>query len=154
MTRAGTVPPRGAGDGLGPPPSRTQCHLPGCADPGQNPLVFAGALDGVIFVQWLRDRLLPTLVPGTTIVLDNLSAHRETAAITAKGCQLRFLPASSTNLNLTELKTHLRRSTSREDELPLTTIGEDFDRITSRDAVTRSRQCGYHLTLSHPGQPL
>lgn len=38
----------------------------------QAPLVFAGALDGAIFVQWMRDRLLPTLAPWTTIVLDNL----------------------------------------------------------------------------------
>ena len=33
------------------------------------PLVFGGALDGVIFTTWMRDRLLPQLQPGTTIVL-------------------------------------------------------------------------------------
>lgn len=59
------------------------------------PLVVAGALDGPIFATWMRDRLLPQLLPGTTIVLDNLSVHKTAAARTAveqAGCALLFLP--------------------------------------------------------------
>ncbi len=118
------------------------------------PLVFPGALDGAIFVQWMRDRLLPTLAPGTTIVLDNLSVHRTAAAravIAAAGCQLRFLPAYSPDFNPIELtfaklKTHLRGVASRAYEPLLTAIGEGFDRITATDAVAWYRHCGYRIT--------
>ena len=126
------------------------------------PLVFPGALDGAIFVQWLRDRLLPTLASGTTIVLDNLSVHRTAAAravIAAAGCQLRFLPAYSPDFNPIELafatlKTHLRGVASREYETLVTAIGEGFDRITAADAVAWYRHCGYHTSGPSPGQPL
>ncbi len=124
------------------------------------PLVFAGALDGAIFVQWLRDRLLPTLTPGTTIVLDNLSVHRTAAAravIEAAGCRVRFLPAYSPDFNPIELafaklKTHLRGVASREYEPLLTAIGAGFDRISAADATAWYRHCGYHLPDPSPSQ--
>ncbi len=126
------------------------------------PLVFPGALDGPIFVQWLRDRLLPTLASGTTIVLDNLSVHRTAAAraaIETAGCQLRFLPAYSPDLNPIELafaklKTHLRAVASREYETLVTAIGEGFDRITTTDAEAWYQHCGYSISGPSPGQPL
>jgi len=127
----------------------------------QAPLVFPGALDGAIFVQWLRERLLPTLAPGTTIVLDNLSVHRTAAAravIAAAGCQLRFLPAYSPDLNPIELafaklKTHLRGVASRTYETLVTAIGEGFDRISAADATAWYRHCGYSIATPPYGQP-
>lgn len=126
------------------------------------PLVFAGALDGPIFVHWMRDRLLPTLVPGTTIVLDNLSVHRTAAAravIAAAGCHLRFLPAYSPDLNPIELafatlKTHLRGVASREYDALVDAIGDGFNRISAADAVAWYRHCGYPVTGPPPGQSL
>ncbi len=125
------------------------------------PLVFPGALDGAIFVQWLRERLLPTLAPGTTIVLDNLSVHRTAAAravIEAAGCQLRFLPASSPDFNPIELafaklKTHLRGVASRAYESLVTAIGAGFDRISAADATAWYRHCGYSIATPPSGQP-
>ena len=126
------------------------------------PLVFPGALDGAIFVQWVRDRLLPTLAPGTTIVLDNLSVHRTAparAVIEAAGCHLRFLPAYSPDCNPIELafaklKTHLRGVASRAYDTLVTAIGDGFDRITAADAVAWYRHCGYHVPDPSPLQPL
>lgn len=125
----------------------------------QAPLVFAGALDGAIFVQWMRDRLLPTLAPGTTIVLDNLNVHRNPearAAIQTAGCHVRFLPAYSPDLNPIELafaklKTHLRGVASRDYETLVIAIGEGFDRINPADAVAWYRHCGYHPSGPSPG---
>lgn len=125
------------------------------------PLVFAGALDGAIFVQWIRDRLLPTLAPGTTIVLDNLNVHRNVAAraaIEAAGCQLRFLPAYSPDFNPIELafakrKTHQPGVASREYDTLMTAIGEGFDRITTADAVAWYRHCGYQVSDPPPMLP-
>lgn len=126
------------------------------------PLVFPGALDGTIFVQWLRDRRLPTLAPGTTIVLDTLRVHRTAAAravIEAAGCRLRFLPASSPDGNPLELafaklKTHLRGVASRAYDTLVTAIGEGFNRITAADAEAWYRHCGYHVTGPPPDQSL
>lgn len=72
----------------------------------QAPCVFEGALDGELFVRWVTAWLVPTLTPGTTVVLDNLSVHKNAAvreAIEAAGCFLRFLPAYSPDLNPIEL---------------------------------------------------
>lgn len=118
------------------------------------PLVFPGALDGAIVVQWLRERLLPTLASGTTIVLDNLSVHRNPAAraaIAAAGCHVRFLPPYSPDSNPIELafarlKTHLRGVASRAYEPLVTAIGEGFDRISAADAIAWYRHCGYSVS--------
>lgn len=127
------------------------------------PLVFPGALDGAIFVQWVRDRLLPTLASGTTIVLDNLNVHRNAAAraaVEAAGCQLRFLPAYSPDFNpidlaFAKLKTHLRAVASRDYETLVTAIGDGFDRICAADANAWYRHCGYVVPDdSHPLLPL
>lgn len=126
------------------------------------PLVFPGALDEAICVQWLRERLLPTLAPGTTIVLDNLSVHRTAAAravTEAAGCQLRFLPAYSPDLNPIELafaklKAHLRGVASQAYEPLLTAIGEGFDRISADEATAWYRHCGYSRSTPPSGQSL
>lgn len=123
------------------------------------PLVFPGALDGAIFVQWGRDRLLPTLASGTTIVLDNLNVHRN-AAVEAAGWQLRFLPAYSPDfhpieLAFAKLTTHLRAVASRDYETRVTAIGDGFDRIWAADANAWYRHGGYVVPDdSHPLLPL
>lgn len=117
------------------------------------PLVIEGAVSGAVFVPWLRDWLLPGLTPGTSIVLDNLSVHRNAAvraAVEAAGGRLRYLPAYSPDLNPIELafaklKTHLRGVAARSYEPLLDAIGEGLDRITATDSAAFSRHCGYHL---------
>jgi len=117
------------------------------------PLVIEGAIDGGVFVPWMRDWLLPCLAPGTLIVLDNLSVHRNPAvrtAVEAAGCELRYLPAYSPDLNPIELvfaklKTHLRGVAARAYEPLLDAIGEGLDRITATDIAGFYRHCGYPL---------
>lgn len=53
------------------------------------PCVFEGAVTSDLFVRWVREWLVPTLAPGTTVGLDNLSVHRNAdvrPAIEAAGC--------------------------------------------------------------------
>jgi transposase len=125
------------------------------------PLVFAGALDGPIFAQWAADWLVPTLHPGQTIVLDNLSVHKNAAAraaIEAAGCTLRFLPAYSPDFNPIELafaklKTHLRGAATRRFDPLLDAIGAGIDAITTADIRAFYHHCGYDLPAHH-GQHL
>jgi transposase len=118
------------------------------------PLVFEGPLDGGIFAQWMRDRLLPRLAPGTTIVLDNLSVHKNAtarAAVTTAGCTLLFLPPYSPDFNPIELanaklKTYLRGAAARAFDPLVTAIGQGLDRITEQDARAFFRHCGYEVS--------
>jgi transposase len=122
-------------------------------------LVFAGALDGPIFAQWLSARLLPALPRGAIIVLDNLSVHKNAAAraaVEAAGCELRFLPAYPPDFNpielvLAQLKAHLRGAAARTYDALVDAIGAAFDQISRAHIQACDRHCGYPLTPS--GQP-
>lgn len=125
------------------------------------PLVIEGAMDGAVFGPWLREWLLPTLTPGTTVVLDNLSVHRMATvrqAVEAAGCQVRYLPSYSPDFNPIELafaklKTHLRGVGSRTSETLLQAIGEGMTQISASDATAWYRHCGYQFPPDDP-QPL
>ena len=121
------------------------------------PCVFEGALDSLLFVRWVREWLVPTLRPGMTVVLDNLSVHKNAearAAIAAVGCQLRFLPAYSPDFNPIELafaklKTHLRTVAARAFDPLVDAIGVGLTAISTTDIAGFYRHCGYSL----PRQP-
>ncbi len=80
------------------------------------PCVFEGAVTSEFFLKWLQEWLLPTLVPGTTVVLDNLAVHRNAdvrPTIEGACCQVRDgslrlvigTDAASEGLNLQRLGT-------------------------------------------------
>jgi transposase len=126
------------------------------------PLVIEGAIDGSVFQPWLRDWLLPTLSPGTTIVCDNLSVHRSPDVrklVEAAGCHLRSLPAYSPDFNpielaFSKLKSHLRAVGGRTPDSLLPAIGEGFGAITAADARNWFRHCGYPVPPANAPQPL
>lgn len=117
------------------------------------PCVFEGALDGALFARWVADWLVPTLRPGMTVVLDNLSAHKHAdarAAIEAAGCQLWFLPAYSPDFNpielaFSKLKTYLRSVAARAFDPLVEAIGAGLMAITHTDITRYYRHCGYPL---------
>jgi transposase len=85
---------------------------------GERPrlMVRPGAVNGRVFVGFIRTRLAAMLRPGDFVVMDNLSVHKTAAvraAIEETGATIRFLPAYSPELNPIELwwgdiKRHLR----------------------------------------------
>lgn len=103
------------------------------------------------FLQYLDAVLLPTLEPGTIIVLDNLSAHRPHAVrerIEAAGCTVRYLPAYSPDANPIELafgvmKAGLRRRAVRGREQLPDAMLDELARITPAMASNWIRHCGY-----------
>jgi transposase len=103
------------------------------------------------FARYLEQVLLPTLVPGTTIVLDNLSAHRPLAVrerIVAAGCQVCYLPGYSPDYNPIELafgvmKAGMRQRGVRERADLAAAMVEELATITPTMAAHWIRHCGY-----------
>jgi DDE superfamily endonuclease len=66
------------------------------------PFVIDRAMTRAIFVEYLRQCLVPTLAPRDIVVMDNLPAHKGGAVrriIAAAGAELRCLPAYSPDRN-------------------------------------------------------
>ena len=65
-------------------------------------MVIKGPTDALVFREYIRKILGPTLHPGDIVICDNLSAHRDEEArklIESRQARLVFLPAYSPDLN-------------------------------------------------------
>ena len=114
---------------------------------------FDGATDADTFVAFVREGLVPTLVPGQVVILDNLSAHKAAAVrplVESAGAALLPLPAYSPDLNpielaISKIKTVLRKLARRSVEGVMTGIGEALGSITPDDALHYIAHRGYPL---------
>jgi transposase len=124
----------------------------------QAPWAVEGAMDTAAFVVYTEEVLGPTLQPGQIVVLDNLSVHqakRVRDAITARGCELCYLPAYSPDLNpieeaFSKLKAGLRRLGARTREALLEAIGQVVATITAQDAHGWFTHAGCALPVQSP----
>lgn len=70
-----------------------------------DPLIYQGVITQAMFNWFVLNRVLPWLAPGSVLVLDNASIHRDPsliAMVQAYGFDLLFLPPYSPDLNLIE----------------------------------------------------
>jgi transposase len=124
-------------------------------------MLLDGATDQAAFEAFVAQQVVPSLQPGQTVILDNLSVHqspRARDAITAVGCELRFLPTYSPDFNPIELafaklKQQLRRAEARSFAALRSVVGPALDTITPADAAAFYQAAGFALA-SDPGQPL
>jgi transposase len=95
------------------------------------PWVIGGAMDRAAFDIYVETQLAPSLMPGTVVILDNLSTHKSPKAaeiLKANGCWMLFLPAYSPDLNpiemaFSKLKAHLRRIGARSYDTLMQALG-------------------------------
>ncbi len=62
------------------------------------PCVIDGPINGLSFLAYVKQVLLPTLAPGDIVIMDNLGSHKRQAircVIRAVGAKLFFLPPYS-----------------------------------------------------------
>ena len=62
------------------------------------PWIIEGAMNGQAFATYVETQLAPALEPGTVVILDNLSTHRNARAaraLSGQGCWFLFLPPLS-----------------------------------------------------------
>jgi transposase len=115
------------------------------------PAVIDGAVNGDIFLAYIRQMLVPTLQPGDIVVMDNLSSHKVAGvreAIEAAGAELRYLPPYSPDLNPIEqvfakLKALLRKTAARSVEALWTAIGQLVSRFAPDECANYCRNSGY-----------
>jgi transposase len=117
----------------------------------QAPLTVNGAVDGAVFLTYVRELLCPTLSAGDVVVMDNLKAHKVAGvreAIEARGARVEYLPPYSPDLNPIEkcwskVKTYLRKAKARTREALEAALKEALRHITKADALAWFTYCGY-----------
>lgn len=109
--------------------------------------------NGSIFLTFVQENLVPTLIPGDVVVMDNLSAHKVTGikqSIEKAGARLLYLPPYSPDLSPIELAWSKMKNTLR-------TIGaltprklhqaicQAFHSVSQKDSIAWFKHCGYCL---------
>jgi len=115
------------------------------------PLVVDGAINGDMFVAYVKQQLTKVLRPGDIVILDNLSSHKRDEArqaIEAAGAELRFLPPYSPDLNpieqaFSKFKWLLRSAKKRTVESLWETCGQLADRFGETECRNLIRHAGY-----------
>jgi hypothetical protein len=117
-------------------------------------MLLDGAINREAFETYVEQSLLPTLVPGQIVILDNLAVHKSPRArrlIEGVGCQVRFLPSYSPDFNPIELafaklKQTMRGAAARTFPGLVAATGPALETITPADARGFFAHCGYHLS--------
>ncbi len=115
------------------------------------PLVIDGAINGDMFVAYVRQQLVPTLTAGDIVVLDNLSSHRRSEAkqaIESVGAHLLFLPPYSPDFNpienaFSKFKWLLRSAKHRDQETLWEACGKLLDQFSETECRNYIKNCGY-----------
>jgi transposase len=115
------------------------------------PLVVDGAINGELFVKYVREQLTRELKPGDIVVMDNLSSHKVKGvreAIEAAGAKLLYLPPYSPDLNAIEstfskMKNEIRKRKPRTKAECDALCGESLDWFPPEECRNYIRQAGY-----------
>ena len=118
------------------------------------PMVLDRPIDGLWFLAYVEQVLVPELRPGDIVVMDNLGSHKSPkieAAIQAAGAHLRYLPAYSPDLNpiemaFSKLKAGLRKAAERAVEPLWARIGQLLDDFSPDECSNFFKAAGYGST--------
>jgi len=114
---------------------------------------FDGATDTELFVTFVSEALVPMLVPGQVVVMDNLPAHKSPQVdrlIESVGATLLRLPPYSPDYNpieqaIAKIKSVLKTLARRSMDGLFEGIAEALGSITSTDALNYIVHGGYSL---------
>lgn len=73
-----------------------------CDDKIIEPLLYQGNCTAKLVEAWFERHLLPAILPGCVLILDNAPFHRKAvleALAARKNCRIRWLPSYSPDLN-------------------------------------------------------
>lgn len=117
-----------------------------------------GAISGEVFLEYVRQVLVPTLRPGDVVVMDNLPVHKVDGvaqAIHDAGAKILYLPSYSPDFNPIELcfskiKDFLRKISARTKEGLEQALTQAFQSITLSDIRGWFKHAGYALLSGLP----
>jgi len=115
------------------------------------PVVIDGAINGELFLAYVRQQLVPTLKRDDLVVMDNLSAHKVAGvreAIESVGATLVYLPPYSPDLNpielvFSKLKWLVRSASPRTVERLWSFLGQALDHFSPDECLHYFQHCGY-----------
>jgi transposase len=118
------------------------------------PCVFDGAINGPMFLAWVKQFLVPILRPGDIVILDNLGSHKSPAvhrAIRDADAHRLLPPPYSPDLNpielaFSKLKTLLRKADERSIEAVWKRIGALLDEFSAAECANYFKHAGYGST--------
>jgi transposase len=115
------------------------------------PFVLEGAMNGPMFLAYVKQCLVPTLKRGDIVAMDNLPAHKVVGveeAVEAAGATLLYLPPYSPDLNpielaFSKLKAHLRHAAERTIPALMRPIGRVITAFSPQECRNFFRHAGY-----------
>lgn len=118
------------------------------------PLVIDGAINGKLFLAWVKQHLITSLRPGDVVIMDNLSSHKVKGvveAIESVAAQVQFLPPYSPNFNpielaFSKLKRLIRSAKQRTVEGLWSTCGDILDHFSESEFRNYFKHAGYRYT--------
>lgn len=131
---------------------KTLTFIAGLSERGVTaPLVIDGAMNGDMFVGYLREVLAPTLKRGDIVIMDNASVHKVAGAeeaLEAVGARLLYLPPYSPDLNpiemvFSKLKALLRKAAERTVPGLIKRIGKLMNEFSFEECRNYLRHAGY-----------
>jgi transposase len=114
-------------------------------------MVIDEPMDGDIFLAYVEQVLVPTLIPGEIVILDNLASHKIPGveqAIRSAGATVLYLPPYSPDLNPIEnffakLKALLRKAAKRTTETLWEEIAHLLQSISPQECSNYFTAAGY-----------
>ncbi len=105
------------------------------------------------FLTFVQESLVPTLIPGDVVLMDNLSAHKVAGvkeAIEKTGARLLYLPPYSPDLSPLELawskiKNTLRTIQAITHKKLHQAICQAFRSVSEKDSIAWFKHCGYRV---------
>ena len=118
------------------------------------PFVLEGAMNGPMFLAYVKQCLVPTLKRGEIVLMDHLPVHKVAGvaeAIEAAGATLIYLPKYSPDLNpielaFSKLKAHLRKAAEHTILRLLRRIGRVVTDFSPQECRNFFRHAGYART--------
>jgi transposase len=115
------------------------------------PLVVEGAMNGPMFLAYVKQCLAPTLRRGDIVIMDNVPVHRVAGvkeAIEVVGARLLYLPLYSPDLNpielaISEVKADLRKACERAIPRLSRRIGRIVADFSAKECRNFFRHAGY-----------
>ena len=115
------------------------------------PMLLDGPMNGVAFLAYVEQVLVPTLVPGDQVIMDNLPAHKVAGvkqAIEAAGATRLLLPPYSPDFNpieqaFSKLKALLRKAAARTVDDLWAAIAEIIELFTPTECANFFVNSGY-----------